>query len=226
MENVKRELLAPGKRIGPCEVVELIGHGGMGDVYRANHLALSKSVALKILAQPWAQQAEHVEGFLREAKLASRLEDEHIVQICDVGSDAGYHFIVMQLAKMDLGRGATVIGRHTMRVKLEIIDQFIKLGIITHSETVDALREMISAVRHVAPRRNMITHGGWAANTNTGEMTPFLFKYVHKVHEQSDFDLDELTEDMESAFQLSGRCLNLVIQERPAQQASSPDKSS
>ena len=134
-------------------------------------------------------------------------------------------FIVMQLAQMELGRGAAIIGRHSMHVKLDIIAEFIKSGIVDDSEFLEALRQMVSAIRGVSARRNLITHGGWAANTNTGVMAPFLFKYVHKLLEQSDFDLGVLTEDMESAFQLSGRCLNFVMRDRAAQQASSSDKS-
>ncbi len=88
-----------GKVIGGCRVKQLLGTGGMGAVYLADQLSLSKEVALKILDERWASHARHVEGFLREARLAARLEDEHIIQIYDVGTDGQYHFIVMQLAR-------------------------------------------------------------------------------------------------------------------------------
>ncbi|MCK6440283.1 MAG: protein kinase [Planctomycetes bacterium] len=136
MSDTKRNILPPGARIGPCEIVELIGHGGMGDVYRANHLALGKSVALKILAEPWAQKAEHVEGFLREAKLASRLEDQHIVQIYDVGSDAGKHFIVMQLAKGQSLRTRLKQGRLDTAQALEIVEKIATGLNVAHEQNI------------------------------------------------------------------------------------------
>ncbi|MCC7508755.1 MAG: protein kinase [Planctomycetes bacterium] len=88
-----------GKTIGGCKIIKLLGTGGMGAVYLANQLSLGKEVALKLLDERWAKRPEHVEGFLREARLAAKLEDEHIVQIYDVGTDSQYHFIVMQFAR-------------------------------------------------------------------------------------------------------------------------------
>jgi len=88
-----------GQTIGGCQVKKLLGTGGMGAVYLANQVSLGKEVALKILDERWAAHERHIEGFLREARLAAKLEDEHIIQIYDVGTDRQYHFIVMQLAR-------------------------------------------------------------------------------------------------------------------------------
>jgi tetratricopeptide (TPR) repeat protein len=88
-----------GKTIGGCRITRLLGTGGMGAVYLANQESLGKEVAIKILDERWASRKEHVEGFLREARLAAKLEDEHIVQIYDVGTDGQFHYIVMQYAK-------------------------------------------------------------------------------------------------------------------------------
>jgi serine/threonine protein kinase/tetratricopeptide (TPR) repeat protein len=88
-----------GREIGGCRIKSVLGTGGMGAVYLADQVSLGKEVALKILDERWAAKAEHVEGFLREARLAARLEDEHIVQIYDVGTDGTCHYIVMQLAR-------------------------------------------------------------------------------------------------------------------------------
>lgn len=96
-ENLAFKLI--GQTIGGCQVKKLIGTGGMGAVYLAHQVSLGKEVALKILDERWSKQARHAEGFLREARLAAKLEDEHIVQIYDVGTDGGRHFIVMQLAR-------------------------------------------------------------------------------------------------------------------------------
>jgi serine/threonine protein kinase/tetratricopeptide (TPR) repeat protein len=88
-----------GQTIGGCQVKKLLGTGGMGAVYLANQTSLGKEVALKILDERWAAHERHIEGFLREARLAAKLEDEHIIQIYDVGTDRQYHFIVMQFAR-------------------------------------------------------------------------------------------------------------------------------
>ena len=100
--TMAKESSAPemrGRRIGGCEIVDVIGQGGMGTVYLANQLALNKKVALKILDAKWAIEPKNVENFLREARLAAKLEDEHIVAIYDVGTDSGLNYIVMQLAR-------------------------------------------------------------------------------------------------------------------------------
>ncbi len=88
-----------GKTIGGCQISRLLGTGGMGAVYLSTQLSLGKEVAIKVLDERWAARQEHVDGFLREARLAAKLEDEHIVQIYDVGSDGQFHYIVMQYAR-------------------------------------------------------------------------------------------------------------------------------
>lgn len=88
-----------GQTIGGCQIKKLLGTGGMGAVYLANQVSLGKEVALKILDERWAAHERHIEGFLREARLAAKLEDEHIIQIYDVGTDRNWNFIVMQFAR-------------------------------------------------------------------------------------------------------------------------------
>lgn len=88
-----------GKTIGGCKISKLLGTGGMGAVFQAEQLSLGKEVAIKVLDEHWAARPEHAAGFLREARLAAKLEDEHIIQIYDVGTDGPYHYILMQLAR-------------------------------------------------------------------------------------------------------------------------------
>jgi hypothetical protein len=111
-ENAAQQWI--GQQVGGCRLIRLLGTGGMGSVFLAEQTALGKEVAVKILDQRYASQPRHVEGFLREARLAARLEDEHIVQIFDVGTDGPYHYIVMQYARGEslrdrLKRGALEI---------------------------------------------------------------------------------------------------------------------
>ena len=73
--------LAPGARLGPYEVVALIGSGGMGEVYRARDTRLKRDVAIKILPDAFANDAERLARFQREAELLATLNHPNIAQI-------------------------------------------------------------------------------------------------------------------------------------------------
>ncbi len=85
-----------GHVLGGCKLLEKIGEGGMGAVYRGQHLGLEKAVAVKVLPPATTKNRARVERFRREAKSAARIEHPNIVQILNVGEADGYHFIVMQ----------------------------------------------------------------------------------------------------------------------------------
>lgn len=78
------------------ELEELIGGGGMADVYRAKDLLLNRPVAVKILHEQFKQDKEFIEKFQREAQAAARLSHPNIVNIYDVGVADGDHYIVME----------------------------------------------------------------------------------------------------------------------------------
>ena len=73
--------LAPGDRIGPFEIAALIGEGGMGRVYRARDTKLGRDVAIKVLPDLFARDAERLSRFRREAQALAALNDQHIAQI-------------------------------------------------------------------------------------------------------------------------------------------------
>jgi serine/threonine protein kinase len=87
--------LAAGTHLGPYEVIVLLGAGGMGEVYRARDTRLDRTLALKILPST-ASTTEQRRRFIREAKAASSLNHPNIVQIYNIGEDAGVHFIAME----------------------------------------------------------------------------------------------------------------------------------
>ncbi len=89
-------------------VLSKLGEGGMGKVYLAEHIVIEKKVALKILSDDFARKADLVARFMQEAKAASRIGHENIVDITDFGqTDAGSVFFAMEhLEGADL---ATVI---------------------------------------------------------------------------------------------------------------------
>lgn len=78
------------------ELQELIGGGGMADVYKAHDRLLDRAVAVKILHQQYANDAEFVERFRREATGAAKLAHANIVNIYDVGEENGSQYIIME----------------------------------------------------------------------------------------------------------------------------------
>ena len=70
--------LAPGTRIGPYEIVSMVGAGGMGEVYRAREPKLQRDVALKILPEVFASDSDRLARFQREARTLAALNHPHI----------------------------------------------------------------------------------------------------------------------------------------------------
>ncbi len=93
--------LAPGTRLGPYEVLTLLGAGGMGEVYRARDGRLDRTVAVKTLPTAVAESADARARFEREARAISRVSHPHICTLYDVGHDAGVEYIVMELLEGD-----------------------------------------------------------------------------------------------------------------------------
>ncbi|HXS96866.1 MAG TPA: protein kinase [Candidatus Limnocylindrales bacterium] len=91
--------LAPQTRIGPYEIVSLLGAGGMGEVYRARDTRLNRSVAVKILPALSGEDAAQRRRLLREARAAAALNHPGIVTIHDVTSADGLDCIVMELVE-------------------------------------------------------------------------------------------------------------------------------
>jgi serine/threonine protein kinase/Tol biopolymer transport system component len=89
--------LAPGDRLGPYEVIALLGSGGMGDVYKARDTRLDRIVALKQLHADLAARTEGRLRFEREARAISALNHPHICTLFDVGEHEGVDYLVMEL---------------------------------------------------------------------------------------------------------------------------------
>lgn len=91
--------LAPGTRIGPYEVVSMIGAGGMGEVYRAHDTSLKRDVALKILPESFAADAERLARFQREAEVLASLNHPHIAAIYGLQDSDAITALVMELVE-------------------------------------------------------------------------------------------------------------------------------
>src|ERR1700751_4439094 len=88
--------LISGTKFGPYEVQSPLGAGGMGEVYRAQDTRLDRTVAIKVLPTHLSQNADLKQRFDREAKAISQLQHAHICTLCDVGSQDGIDFLVME----------------------------------------------------------------------------------------------------------------------------------
>ena len=88
--------LPAGTRLGPYEVVALVGSGGMAEVYRANDTRLNRVVAIKVLAANVADTPQRRQRFEREARAISALSHPNICVLYDVGEERGRPFLVME----------------------------------------------------------------------------------------------------------------------------------
>ncbi|MGE0872893.1 MAG: serine/threonine protein kinase [Kofleriaceae bacterium] len=90
---------------GRYRVLEVIGRGGMGVVYRVEHLRMGKIAAMKVLHRDLAQDADTVRRFESEAAAVSKLFHPHTVQVFDFGNAQGALYLIMELVRgLDLGR--------------------------------------------------------------------------------------------------------------------------
>jgi serine/threonine-protein kinase len=86
-----------GTPFGRYRLIELLGRGGMGEVWRAHDTAIDRIVALKVLLPHYAQNRTFTQRFRREARAAARLDDPHVVPIYDVGEEEGRLYVTMRL---------------------------------------------------------------------------------------------------------------------------------
>ena len=129
--------LAAGSRLGPYEIVVLIGAGGMGEVFKARDTRLDRSVAIKVLPAAFANNTQLKLRFEREAKTISQLNHPNICTLHDVGSDNGVEYLVMELLEGEsladrVGRGPLPLGdvfRYGAEIA-EALDRAHRAGIV------------------------------------------------------------------------------------------------
>ena len=115
--------LKAGDKLGVFEIVERIGRGGMGEVYRAHDPRLTRDVAIKVLPPDFAQDAERRRRFEHEARAASALSHPNIVSVFDVGSTGGISWMVTELVEGRSLREALAKGAMPPRKAVEIAAQ-------------------------------------------------------------------------------------------------------
>ena len=112
------------ERIGDYELLEPLGHGGMGTVYRALHRRLDRIVAVKLLPSRRLRAPQAIRRFRREMKAIGRLNHPSIVRATDAGEVDGTHFLAMDFVDgIDLSQLVRLIGPLRMEDACEIIRQ-------------------------------------------------------------------------------------------------------
>jgi len=145
-------MIANGTRLGPYEIVEPLGAGGMGEVYRARDTRLERTVAIKILPVQFCTDPVRKQRFQREAKTISSLNHPHICTLHDVGSHDGVDYLVMECVEGE-----------TLEKRLEkgplSLEQALKVG----AQIADALWKAHRAGivhRDLKPGNIMLTGSG------------------------------------------------------------------
>ena len=106
----KRNELA-GTVLGQYELLEGIGHGGMGTVYKARHRMLGRIVAVKVLAEHHTQNPRAIDRFMHEMKAIGKLDHPNIVRATDAGHEDNVHFLAMDYVEgCDLARLVRELG--------------------------------------------------------------------------------------------------------------------
>jgi ATP-dependent DNA helicase UvrD/PcrA len=121
--SLPMDSIAEGTRVAHYRVIELLGAGGMGAVYKAHDEKLHRIVALKMLPPDAVAHEERRRRFLQEARAASALNHPHILTVYEIGEDAGRPFIVMEYVRGETLRRKLAAGRMPVAEALDLAVQ-------------------------------------------------------------------------------------------------------
>ena len=154
-------------RIGKYEILQRLGEGGAGIVYRAYQTTLGREVALKVLSRKREGEEEYLGRFLREAKVAVTLNHVNIVRGLDFGNADGYHFFAMELVEGE-----------------SFLSLIRREGRLPEKKAIDIVLQMVRALEHaskyrivhrdIKPENILVTHSGTAKLCDLGLARPSI----------------------------------------------------
>ncbi len=141
-EQVKEILKTQGHRSGTqipgYKILEKLGAGGMGSVYKAIQISMDRPVAIKILSKDMARKGEMRERFLREGRMAARLNHPNVVAAYDVGVSGDHHYLIMEFVEGE-----------------SLQDKIKKEGVLPEARALDLWLQVTRALGHAA-ENNMV----------------------------------------------------------------------
>jgi serine/threonine protein kinase len=159
-----------GQKLGEYELKELIGRGGMAEVYLGYQASLRRNVAVKVLATHYNMEEGFIDRFMREAQIAASLDHPHIVAIYTYGSQSGVNYMAMRLL-----RGGSLGDRvrerratsNTLLSLSEISDMLTKIG-----SALDYAHQRNIVHRDIKPSNIMFDENGTPYLTDFGIAKP------------------------------------------------------
>ncbi|MCA9247358.1 MAG: protein kinase, partial [Planctomycetales bacterium] len=169
-----------GERLGHFELVEFVGGGGMGAVFKATDTMLNRTVAVKVLSSEQAHDPETQRRFKNEAQSAARLDHANIARVYYVGEDRGVHYIVFEyidgtnLRDVVAQRGPLALD-DVLRVTMQLIEA------LAHASDRDVVH------RDIKPSNVLITPTGRAKLVDMG------LARLHQVEQTNDLTASGVT---------------------------------
>ncbi|PWT88973.1 MAG: protein kinase, partial [Acidobacteria bacterium] len=129
-------MLSTGTKLGPYVIVDSIGSGGMGEVYRAKDERLGRDVAIKILSQQLTDDSDALKRFERESRTLAALSHPNVVAVFDVGREQGISYLVMELLEGESLRRRLSHSVVTIEQALEMLTTVAEALSAAHSKTI------------------------------------------------------------------------------------------
>ena len=136
MAPLKRLSLEQGEFVGPYRIVRILGRGGMGDVYLAEHTGQNREVALKILPESFVADPQRVQRFRQEARAVIALNHPNIVTVYDIGASESGYFISTEFVEGETLRARMSRDPVSVSDAIDIADQVAAALAYAHGKGV------------------------------------------------------------------------------------------